>query len=102
MKYGCLSLNGMSDANLWKSSTIVLFGNELLNLAKSRSVLSIHKSLCQLWKRPMLKAMMKILCLVVQPVVPMSAPVSIYGCIGLLWSSLGKEMAHADIVMSSQ
>jgi hypothetical protein len=32
---------------------------------------------------------------------PMSVPVSVCGYLGLLWSSLGKEMARADIAMSS-
>ena len=66
MKYGYLSLNGVSDGNFWKSSAIVLLGNELLNLVKSRSVLSAHGSLYQLWRSPTSTAMMKILCLVVQ------------------------------------
>ena len=30
-------------------------------------------------------------------VMPMSIPESVYGCLGLLQSSLGKEMARADI-----
>jgi len=34
-------------------------------------------------------------------VVPMSVPVSIYGYLGLLRSSIGKEMARADIATSS-
>jgi hypothetical protein len=37
-----------------------------------------------------------------QDVVPMSVPVSVYGYLGLLRSSLGKEMACADIATSSQ
>ena len=38
----------------------------------------------------------------VTPVVPMSIPVSVYGYLGLLRSSLGKEMAHAEIATLSQ
>ena len=34
-------------------------------------------------------------------VMPMAVPVSVYGYLGLLWSSLGKETAHADIAASS-
>ena len=34
-------------------------------------------------------------------VVPMSVPVSVYRYLGLLRSSLGKEMARADIAMLS-
>ena len=37
-----------------------------------------------------------------ESVVPMSVPVSFYECLGLLRSSLGKEMARADIVALSQ
>jgi hypothetical protein len=33
-------------------------------------------------------------------VMPLSVPVSFYGYHGLLWSSLGKEMARADIATS--
>jgi hypothetical protein len=57
----------MSDTNLWKSSAIILLGNELSNLAKTRSGSSTHRSLYQLWRSPTSTAMMKILCLVVQP-----------------------------------
>ena len=34
-------------------------------------------------------------------VVPMSVPVSVYGYLGLLRSSLGKDMADTDITSSS-
>jgi hypothetical protein len=34
-------------------------------------------------------------------VVPISIPVSVYGYLGLLRSSLGEEMAHVDIAMLS-